>query len=121
MTGRCQGFNCLTPVCKIISKERNIPLNEVSKKGSGSEWFPYLASATEQQAVPLHATIASNVQDNKQVRSQVTTFDYIIIGGGPAGTGAAIALTSSATNRKQSVLLLERSHELGGIPRRVSD
>jgi len=44
---------------------------------------------------------------------QVEHFKVIIIGGGPAGIGAAVALSRNGTN---SIVVLERSDKLGGIP-----
>ncbi len=35
--GRCQGGFCLTKVMKILSRERNIPLGEITKSGEGSK------------------------------------------------------------------------------------
>lgn len=36
--GRCQGGFCSPSVMRIISEELGIPLEEVSKKGKGSEF-----------------------------------------------------------------------------------
>lgn len=35
--GRCHGSFCTTRIMKILAKEANIPLNEITKKGAGSE------------------------------------------------------------------------------------
>ncbi len=35
--GRCQGFDCMVPIAKIISDHCKIPLAEISKRGPGTE------------------------------------------------------------------------------------
>jgi glycerol-3-phosphate dehydrogenase len=36
-TGRCQGGFCTSRVMKIISRETDIPMEKITKKGKGSE------------------------------------------------------------------------------------
>ena len=35
--GRCQGFDCMVNIAKIISDHCEIPLEEISKHGPGTE------------------------------------------------------------------------------------
>jgi glycerol-3-phosphate dehydrogenase len=116
--GRCQGFNCLPKVCQIIANEKQISLNQVTKHGKGTEWFPF-SQATLGVSKLNQTTISSTPNNNKQ------PWDIVIIGGGPSGCGILRGLIDqgyfkSSTDGKKQVLLLERSSELGGIPSRYS-
>jgi glycerol-3-phosphate dehydrogenase len=35
--GRCQGFDCMITIAEIISKHCEIPLEQITKRGPGTE------------------------------------------------------------------------------------
>ena len=41
--GRCQGGFCTPKILKIMSRELNIPVSEITKRGNGSKLIPYTA------------------------------------------------------------------------------
>ncbi len=41
LMGRCQGFNCLIRVAELIGQHRGMPLENVTKRGPGSELLPH--------------------------------------------------------------------------------
>ena len=101
--GRCQGGFCYPKVMEILSRELNIPMEKISKKGrrsailkDGSETFPLLHN---------EGSSDSTVHEEK-------SWDAVIVGGGPAGMAAALSLHE---NGIKDILILERDRELGGI------
>ncbi len=108
LTGRCQGFNCCVPVAQMISSHFQIPLASVTKRGPGSEFIARDSGVTGQPAVAPHV-------DRQTIRPR---YNVVIVGAGPAGIGAAVALAQAGIT---SVLLVDRAAEVGGIPAKYEE
>lgn len=95
-------------VLQIIAGHESCAVGAITKKGPGSEWCVSPDADPSPSSGQSHSFRSSS---KERVSSE--TYDYVVIGSGPAGVGAFRALSRS------SVLLLERSNHIGGIPNRV--
>jgi bacterioferritin-associated ferredoxin len=116
MTGRCQSFNCMVPIAKLLSGELSIPLHAVTKCGPGTEIAAGpISEASETyrqnefpepaQLVDVHATA---------VRGH---YRVVVVGAGPAGVGVVHGLIRRGVS-PMDILVVDRAREVGGIPRR---
>ena len=103
LTGRCQGFNCCVPTAEIISRHFAVPLESVTKRGAGSE---FIAGQTSLPKTSPHLPNPMQPRTKKRYR-------VIIIGGGPAGVGTAVALDRAGV---ENVLLIEPTPKSEACP-----
>eukprot|EP00768_Dysnectes_brevis_P001645 gnl/Dysnectes_brevis/1446_a1637_1403.p1 GENE.gnl/Dysnectes_brevis/1446_a1637_1403~~gnl/Dysnectes_brevis/1446_a1637_1403.p1 ORF type:complete len:1089 (-),score=415.66 gnl/Dysnectes_brevis/1446_a1637_1403:52-3318(-) len=128
--GECQGGFCSSRVLQILSDRLGVDVAQITKRGSQSEVAPYSTSLqTPEEAVgstPAKVTIPGLTEAvlPRPVVPQLSlppaidlggTMDVVIIGGGPAGLGAAISAMSSSPGSR--CLVLEREGHLGGVLR----
>ncbi len=117
--GRCQGGFCYPKVMEILSRELNIPIELISKKGRRSdilegrikeEYTDAAKIASKETFVPKGVDgPAAGISQEGGVTEPV---DAIVVGGGPAGMAAALSLSQ---NGVKNILILERDNRLGGI------
>lgn len=123
LTGRCQSFNCMVPIAKVLSRELCIPLHEVTKCGPGTE----IAIGTG-SPVPHADTPKVAQQDVKQPNPELKhpnsiaaslepRYRAVVVGAGPAGVGVVSGLIKRGVP-PQDILVVDRASEIGGIPRR---
>ncbi len=104
--GRCQGAFCTPRILQIVSEETGLPVNEITKKGPGSN----LAIDT------LAGTPASGRSYKRQTSrtdAAPKEVDVLVIGGGAAGMAGAIELAK----RHYSSAIVDREPTLGGVLR----
>ncbi len=101
--GRCQGGFCYPKVMEILSRELNIPMEKIAKKGRRSAILE-----GGRQTFPIHQPD----RPAKENANEEKSWDAVIVGGGPAGMAAALSLSE---NGIKDILILERDKELGGI------
>jgi glycerol-3-phosphate dehydrogenase len=101
LTGRCQGFNCLVRTAQIVACHGDTPLEGVTKSGPGSSRLPCAKSPAGRRGSDALTHVA------------LTHVRVAIVGGGPAGLGAAIGLARRGIG---PILLIDRWDTLGGVP-----
>ncbi len=103
--GRCQGGFCYPKVMEILSRELDIPIELITKKGRRSRIL-----AQDLKGENIISDVASSPSGVGDADSKI--WECVVVGGGPAGMAAALSL---AENGVRDILILERDKELGGI------
>ena len=116
MTGRCQSFNCLVPVARILSRELQLPLHAVTKRGPGTELA--LDSLPPRDSSPNFTETA--VSQSSSVPPERRHFKVVVVGAGPSGVGMVTGLTRGGVNA-DDILVVDRSQHVGGIPHKYGD
>jgi|EP01043_Picozoa_sp_COSAG02_P015775 glycerol-3-phosphate dehydrogenase len=120
MTGRCQSFNCMVPIAKVLARELSIPLHAVTKCGPGTEIAagpisvdhdPEASKTSQQNAISEPAVVDV---DTTALREH---YRVVVVGAGPAGVGTTIGLIKRGVS-PTDILVVDRACEIGGIPRR---
>ncbi|MCR5686724.1 MAG: FAD-dependent oxidoreductase [Lachnospiraceae bacterium] len=109
--GRCQGGFCYPKVMEILSRELNIPIEKITKKGRGSDILTDGGKCSG-VADPSYPGNASETKTSIVQADDGILYDAVIVGGGPAGMAAALSLADSGAEK---IMILERDRELGGI------
>lgn len=110
--GRCQGGFCYPKVMEILSRELDIPIELISKKGRRS-YILDKEGALSEGSREEHDVCKQTLTDGAGERSRdKKLWDCVIVGGGPAGMAAALSLADEGVS---DILILERDRELGGI------
>lgn len=105
--GRCQSGFCQSRVVEILARELGIDPSEVPLEDEGS-WI--VDGPLKNPGAPRAPSLRRAANMN-----QIETRDYdvVVIGGGPAGMGAALASHEAGA----STIVIERNEHLGGILR----
>ena len=114
MTGRCQAFNCGTPVAALVADHGGMRLEEVGKSDGGGKRRS--DEATERRRGEMTERDAAAVRQSAGGPGQHHTVERVrvaVVGAGPAGMGVAVGL---ARRGIAPVVLIDRAAQAGGVP-----
>ncbi|KAJ3445102.1 glycerol-3-phosphate dehydrogenase [Anaeramoeba flamelloides] len=117
--GKCQGGFCSSRIMELLSYRLNIPLEDISKFGKGSnilvpEWTDPRRSQETQKIKLDHKFKKRQLPDGKKLKRKLESqiYDVAIIGGGGAGLAAA---NSAKKMGAEKVIVFDREPVTGGI------
>ena len=90
MFGDCQGNLCTVSVSSILAEARSVAIESVEKSGAGSWVFAGRVEVGTADGVAT-ATAMDSVAPEPSTLEAVERWDLIVVGGGRAGTAAALA------------------------------
>jgi glycerol-3-phosphate dehydrogenase len=90
--GDCQGNRCLTAAIEAVAGAAGVPVTRVEKHLAGS-WI--LAAAGEPVAADADPTATEAGQAAVPSGAAPSRVDVVVVGGGPAGIGAALELAAA--------------------------